>query len=52
MLNNFPELLINSRFYIELKLDGSQEPVDAYFMECKGFKHSQEVIEVCEVTPK
>lgn len=50
MVNNFPELLINSRFYIELKLDGSQEPVDAYFMECKGFKHSQEVIEVCEVT--
>jgi phage tail-like protein len=50
MVNNFPELLINSRFYIELKLNDSQEPVDAYFMECKGFKHSQEVIEVCEVT--
>ncbi len=52
LINNFPEVLTNSRFYIELKLDGSEEPVDAYFMECKGFKISQEVIEICEVTPR
>jgi len=52
LINNFPEVLTNSRFYIELKLDGSEEPVDAYFMECKGFKISQEVIDICEVTPR
>lgn len=51
LINNFPEILTNSRFYIELKLDGSEEPVDAYFMECKGFKRTQDVVEVCEVTP-
>ncbi|MEL6165552.1 MAG: phage tail protein [Cyanobacteria bacterium J06628_3] len=51
-INNFPEILTNSRFYIELSLDGSENPVDAYFTECKGFKHTQEVIEVCEVTPQ
>ena len=51
-INGFPEILTNSRFYIELSLYGSQDPVDAYFTECKGFKHSQEVIEVCEVTPQ
>src|SRR4028118_523011 len=46
------EVLTNSRFYLELKLKGSVEPVDAYFMECQGFKRTQEVIEVCEVTPQ
>lgn len=44
-----PEILTSCRFYIELSLDGSQEPVDAYFMDCKGFKRTQEIIEVCEV---
>ncbi|NJM21980.1 MAG: phage tail protein [Richelia sp. RM2_1_2] len=52
LINNFPEVLTNSRFYIELKLDGSEEPVDGYFMECKGFKVSQEVADICEVTPR
>ena len=52
LINNFPEILTNNRFFIELKLEGSQEPVDAYFMDCKGFKNSQDVIEVCEVTPQ
>lgn len=47
-----PEIFTNSRFYIELKLDGSSDSVDAYFMECKGFKRTQEVIEICEVTPR
>lgn len=49
---DFPQLLANSRFYFELHLAGSQEKVDAYFMECKGFKATQEAIEVCEVTPQ
>jgi phage tail-like protein len=52
LIENFPEVLTNCRFYIELKLDGSQEPVDAYFMECKGFKRTQDVVEVCEVAPR
>ncbi len=52
LINNFPEILTNSRFYVELKLDGSQDPVDAYFMDCKGFKRTQDVVEVCEVTPQ
>ncbi|MBH8560930.1 phage tail protein [Nostoc sp. CENA67] len=50
-MSEFPEILTNSRFYLELKLDGSQEPVDGYFMECQGFKTTQQVIEISEVTP-
>ncbi|MBD2296364.1 phage tail protein [Anabaena sphaerica FACHB-251] len=50
-MQNFPEILTSCRFYIELKLEGSLEPVDAYFLECKGFKNTQDVVEVCEVTP-
>jgi len=50
LIENFPEILTSCRFYLELKLEGSQEPVDAYFLECKGFKRNQEVIEACEVT--
>jgi phage tail-like protein len=46
-----PEILTASRFFLELKLDGSQDPVDGYFMDCKGFKTTQEVVEACEVTP-
>ena len=46
-----PELLIASRFYLELSLDGSNQAVDGIFLDCKGFKCSQEVVEVCEVTP-
>ncbi len=52
LINNFPEILTTCRFYLELKLDGSEDPVDAYFMDCKGFKRTQEVIEACEVTPQ
>lgn len=52
LINNFPEILTTCRFYLELKLDGSQAPVDAYFMDCKGLKRTQEVIEACEVTPQ
>lgn len=46
------ELLNRSRFYIELLLDGSDERVDGLFGECSGFKATQDVIEVCEVTPQ
>ncbi|NJN88233.1 MAG: phage tail protein [Leptolyngbyaceae cyanobacterium SL_7_1] len=52
LINHFPEVLTTCRFYLELKLDGSQDPVDAYFMECKGLKRSQAAIEVCEVSPR
>lgn len=45
-----PEILTASRFYLELSLDGSNQTIDGIFLDCKGFKCSQEVIEVCEVT--
>lgn len=48
----FPEILTNSRFYLEIRLDGSKDSVDGYFMECSGFQTTQEVIEICEVTPQ
>lgn len=47
-----PENLTAAHFYLALHLKGSKEPVDAIFMECQGFKTTQEVIEVCEVTPQ
>ena len=46
------EYLTNSRFYIEITLQGSTEQVDGYFMECSGLTRSQEVIEIMEVTPQ
>ncbi|WAL60089.1 phage tail protein [Thermocoleostomius sinensis] len=48
----FAELLTASRFYLELRLDGSNDLVDAVFLECQGFKRSQEPIKICEVTPQ
>ncbi len=48
----FPEILTIAKFYLELKLDGSNDSVDACFMECSGFKATQEVMEICEVTPQ
>ena len=44
------EILTAHRFYLELKLSGSQEVVDGIFLECRGFQRTQEVIEICEVT--
>jgi phage tail-like protein len=44
------EILTAAHFYLELTLNGSIEPVDAVFMECKGFKRTQEIVEICEVT--
>ncbi len=48
----FPSLLATSGFYLELHLKDSVDAIDAYFMECQGFKTSQEIIEICEVTPQ
>ncbi len=44
------EVLTTSKYYLELTLDGSKEVIDGYFMECSGFKRSQELIEIAEVT--
>ena len=48
---SLPEILTVSRFYIELQLQNSTES-DGYFMECSGFKYSQELIEFNEVFPQ
>jgi phage tail-like protein len=45
-----PEILTNSKFYVELSLDDSEE-IDAFFMDCSGMNRSLEVIELAEVTP-
>ena len=47
-----PEILTVSRFYIDLQLQNSPEVSDGYFMECSGFKYSQELIEFKEVVPQ
>jgi phage tail-like protein len=44
------EILTASSFYIELKLDGSNDNIDGIFLECQGFQRTQPVIEICEVT--
>lgn len=49
---NLREILTVCRFYVGLELDGSSDPVDAYFMECKGFKYTQDLIEIAEVFPQ
>jgi phage tail-like protein len=46
------ELLTSSRFYLELRIDGSDDRIDGYFMECQGFERTQEMIEFCQVTPQ
>lgn len=46
------EFLTNSRFYVEITLQGSLEKIDGYFMECSGLSRSQEAIEIAEVTPQ
>jgi len=51
-VGKFPEVLARCRFFLELKLDGSDESVDGYFMECSGFKVTQDIIEATEVTPQ
>lgn len=44
------EVLTSSRFYLEIKLQDSNDLIDGYFMECKGFKRTQTAIEIAEVT--
>ncbi len=46
------EILTACRFYVELHLDGSHDAFDGLFMECKGFKVAQEVVEFREVFPE
>jgi phage tail-like protein len=46
------EVLTSSRFYLELKMDGSDDRIDGYFMECSGFQRSQQMIEFSHVTPQ
>lgn len=49
---DFPEILSTCRFYLELKLEGSKDSVDGYFMECSGFKVTQDVVTLSQVTPQ
>ncbi|MEH1942732.1 MAG: phage tail protein [Nostoc sp.] len=44
-----PEILTAHRFYLGLTLDG-QNSTDCFFLECQGFKRTQEAIEISEVT--
>jgi phage tail-like protein len=46
------EFLANSKFYVEITLQGSLEAIDGYFMECSAMSRSQEAIEIVEVTPQ
>ena len=46
------EQLLNSQFYVELKLDGSSDLADGTFLDCQGLTASQEVVEFAEVTPQ
>lgn len=48
----FYEYLTAARFYVELHLDDSVEEVDGLFMECKGLKYYQDVIEFAESFPE
>ena len=49
-IGGFSEILTASHFYLELKLGADNETTDATFLECQGFKRSQDVAEICEVT--
>ncbi|NER00583.1 MAG: phage tail protein [Cyanothece sp. SIO2G6] len=51
MTQNF-EILTSARFFVGIQLDGSKEAIDGYFMECQGFKQTQQVIEIAEVAPQ
>ncbi|MEM9004478.1 MAG: phage tail protein [Cyanobacteria bacterium P01_F01_bin.86] len=48
----FYEYLTASRFYVELHLNDSVDEVDGLFMECKGLKYYQDVIEFAESFPE
>lgn len=44
-----PEILTAHRFYLGLTLDGQQD-ANSFFLECQGFKRTQDAIEITEVT--
>ncbi len=46
------EVLTSSKFYLEIQLDGSDNRIDAYFMECQGFERTVDTIDFCQVTPQ
>ena len=50
---DFEELLAASRFFmrLELQVGGSNETVDAVFLECQRFERSQPVVSIVEVSP-
>ncbi|NJR37874.1 MAG: phage tail protein [Leptolyngbyaceae cyanobacterium CSU_1_4] len=52
MSDNEYEVLSSSRFYLELRMDGSDDRIDGYFMECSGFQRKQDIIEFSHVTPQ
>lgn len=52
MIDKQYELLTSSRYYLEIRVDGSDDRIDGYFMECQGFERTQEAIEFCHVTPQ
>ncbi|MHC5595435.1 MAG: phage tail protein [Nostoc sp.] len=43
------EILTAHRFYLGLTLEG-QNSTDCFFLECQGFKRTQDAIEISEVT--
>lgn len=45
-----PEILTAHRFYLALTLDGQNDHIDGFFLECQGFKRTQDAIEIAEVT--
>lgn len=44
------QVLVAARFWVELSLDGSV-PMDALFLECRGIRAKQPIVDVVEVTP-
>lgn len=48
--SNIPEVLTAHRFFLGLTLDGQNDNIDCFFLECQGFKRTQDAIEIAEVT--
>jgi phage tail-like protein len=45
------DVLVTSRYYLELHTDKSDDRIDGYFMECSGFERTQKIAELSQVTP-
>ncbi|MDZ4877418.1 MAG: hypothetical protein CLLPBCKN_006853 [Chroococcidiopsis cubana SAG 39.79] len=52
ILNPFQYTTAAQNFSVDLTFVGSQQPVDATFLACEGLNSTQDVIEICEVTPE